>query len=159
MALSDVSNSLWHERQLLDLLLFKLEVERCLLTAGTSRWLPHATREIEAVIDAVRQAELARAVEVQRACSELGLGEAATLRELARAAPRPWEGILEEHRRALLHATQELVALAESNRALLARGHRAAREALAGVGAARAGTSAPAGVRLAGVAGLLDEDR
>ena len=39
MALSDVSNILWRERQLLELLVFKLEEEQLVLAAGRSRWL------------------------------------------------------------------------------------------------------------------------
>ncbi|CAN5337491.1 hypothetical protein BH23ACT9_BH23ACT9_24210 [soil metagenome] len=45
VAYSDVSNILWRERQLLELLHFKLEVEQSLLAAGRTRWLSHATRE------------------------------------------------------------------------------------------------------------------
>src|SRR4051812_39244560 len=44
MALTEVSNVLWRERELLEMLLFKLEEEQLLLTAGRTRWLPHATR-------------------------------------------------------------------------------------------------------------------
>ncbi|MEO2104538.1 MAG: flagellar export chaperone FlgN, partial [Actinomycetota bacterium] len=61
MAYSDVSNILWRERQLLELLQFKLEVEQSLLATGRTRWLSHATREIEMLIDEVKQVELARA--------------------------------------------------------------------------------------------------
>ena len=39
MALSDVSNILWRERQLLELLVFKLEEEQLVLAAGRNRWL------------------------------------------------------------------------------------------------------------------------
>ena len=42
MALSDVSNILWRERQLLELLVFKLEEEQLVLAAGRTRWLAHA---------------------------------------------------------------------------------------------------------------------
>lgn len=68
MAYSDVSNILWRERQLLELLQFKLEVEQSLLAAGRTRWLGHATREIEMLIEEVKQTELARAVEVSALC-------------------------------------------------------------------------------------------
>ena len=45
MSANDLSNLLWRERELLELLVFKLEEEQLLLTAGKSRWLPQATRE------------------------------------------------------------------------------------------------------------------
>jgi len=50
MGLSEVSSILWRERQLLELLLFKLEEEQLLLAAGRTRWLPHATREVDRVL-------------------------------------------------------------------------------------------------------------
>ena len=125
MSLSDVSNILWRERQLIELLVFKLEVEHAMLTAGTSRWLQHTTREIEAVAGAVKRAELDRAVEVQRVGGELGLHGTPTLRRLADAAPAPWSGILSEHRSSFLASTAELVALAAANRSLLLEGARA----------------------------------
>ena len=50
MSLTEVSSILWRERELLELLLFKLEEEQLLLAAGRSRWLGHATREVEMVL-------------------------------------------------------------------------------------------------------------
>jgi hypothetical protein len=102
MALSDVSNILWRERQLLELLVFKLEEEQLVLAAGRSRWLAHATREVETVRGEIRRTELERAVHVADAGRELGLSGAPTLNELASLTPSPWEGIFAEHRRALL---------------------------------------------------------
>ena len=64
MALSDVSNILWRERQLLELLVFKLEEEQLVLAAGRTRWLAHATREVENVLGEIRRVELERAIAV-----------------------------------------------------------------------------------------------
>jgi FlgN protein len=102
MALSDVSNILWRERQLLELLVFKLEEEQLVLAAGRSRWLSHATREVEIVRGEIRRIELERAIHVADAGRELGLSGAPTLEEFASLTPPPWEGIFAEHRRALL---------------------------------------------------------
>ena len=160
MAYSDVSNILWRERQLLELLQFKLEVEQSLLATGRNRWLAHATREIEMLIGEVKQAELARAMEVQALCDELGLSETPTLLALVGALPDPWSGIFEDHRQAFLLATQEIVDLAETNRELLARGYQAARDALATIGAERVDTYTPQGISVArsgARARLLDE--
>jgi hypothetical protein len=160
VAYSDVSNILWRERQLLELLQFKLEVEQTLLASGRTRWLSHATREIEMVIEEVKQVEMVRSMEVQALCEQIGVTDAPTLRALSRALPEPWSGIFEEHRQAFLTATQEIVGLAESNRELLARGYSAAREALASLGQERVETYSPAGLSVArnGVGShLLDE--
>ena len=157
MGLSEVSNILWRERQLLELLLFKLEEEQLVLSAGRTRWLSHATREVEMVLEEIKRAELARSMEVDAAAAELGIEPGPSLRRLAEVAPDPWKGLLEQHRRAFLTATQEILALAQVNKDLLSRGQRATREALAWLGdndaevysaTGVATSSGPAGPRL-----------
>jgi FlgN protein len=133
MALSDVSNILWRERQLLELLVFKLEEEQLVLAAGRSRWLVYATREVENVLGEIKRIELERAVAVADAGRELGLSGSPTLRELAGLTSSPWDGIFAEHRRALMALAQEIDTITKSNRDLL-RGHQAAREAIAAMG-------------------------
>jgi transposase len=134
MALSDVSNILWRERQLLELLVFKLEEEQLVLAAGRSRWLPYATREVENVLGEIKRVELERAVQVADAGPGLGLSGAPTLRELAALTSPPWDGIFAEHRRALLALAQEIDAIAKSNRELLRKGQRDASETIAAIG-------------------------
>lgn len=134
MGLSELSNVLWHERQLLELLLFKLEEEQLVLASGRPRWLSHATREVEMVLEEIKRAELTRSIEVDAVATTLGLEPGPSLRRLADVAPAPWKGLLEQHQRAFLTATQEILALAQVNRDLLSRGQRATREALAWLG-------------------------
>ena len=134
MALSDVSNILWRERQLLELLVFKLEEEQLVLAAGRSRWLAYATREVENVLTEIKRVELERAVQVADAGCTLGLSGAPTLRELAALTAPPWDGIFAEHRRALLKLAQEIDTITQSNRDILRRGAQATREALAAIG-------------------------
>lgn len=131
---SEVSNILWRERQLLELLVFKLEEEQLVLAAGRSRWLPHATREVEAVLGEIKRLELDRSVHVDGLARALGLGASPSLREIAETAAAPWSGIFGEHRRALLELAQEIEGVARSNRELLTRGQQATREALASIG-------------------------
>lgn len=160
VAYSDVSNILWRERQLLELLRFKLEVEQSLLASGRTRWLSHATREIEMIIEEVKQAELARAVEVSGLCAEMGIPDTPTLSALVEVLPDPWSMIFEDHRKAFLQATQEIVGLAETNRELLARGYQAAREVLATMGAERVETYGRGGLTVSHSGGgshLLNE--
>ena len=63
MGLAEVSGILWKERELLELLLFKLEEEQLVLASGRTRWLAHATREVEFVMEQIRTTELLRATE------------------------------------------------------------------------------------------------
>jgi hypothetical protein len=131
MGLREVSAILWRERHLLELLLFKLDEEQLVLAAGRTRWLPRATREVEMVLEEIRQTELERAVEVTRVAVDLGLPAGASLRQLAEAAPPPWQGMLAEHRQAFLTLTDEVTALVQTNRELLGRGQKAVRDVLA----------------------------
>lgn len=132
--LSVVSNILWQERQLLELLAFKLEEEQLVLASGRARWLTFATREVEMVLEEIKRAEFDRAVHVEAVATELGLGPNPTLAQVAAAAPAPWGAILDEHRKAFLDRTQAIVSLAQVNRELLAKGQRVARETLAWLG-------------------------
>jgi hypothetical protein len=145
MSLTEVSSILWRERELLDLLLFKLEEEQLLLAAGRSRWLGHATREVEMVLEELRRAELGRAVEVEAVAASLGLDPQVSLRELAEKAPAPWDDILREHRNAFLAASQEISALAQANKELLTSGFRVARETLMSLGEPEVATYDPSG--------------
>jgi len=130
VSLTDLSSVLWRSRELLELLLFKLEEEQLLLAAGRSRWLAHATREVEVVLEQIRNTEVARAAYAQAAALELGLAPNASLGELADAAPDPWSDLLHQHRKAFLQLTSEISGMAEANRDLLTAGLRAARETM-----------------------------
>jgi FlgN protein len=131
LSLDEVSQTLWRERQLLDLLVCKLEVEQLVLAANRTRCLPAVTREVEYVLAEVKQVELMRAVLIDGVAGQLGLQSGCTLRELAEAAPSPWDGILEQHRIAFLSTAEELRAFARINRDLLSQGARAVQDALA----------------------------
>lgn len=131
MGLREVSTILWRERHLLELLAFKLDEEQLVLAAGRTRWLARATREVELVLEELRQTELERAVEVDRLAAGMGLPPGASLRQLSDAAPPPWRDMLLEHRAAFLALTDEVTALVQTNREILGRGQRAVREVLA----------------------------
>lgn len=130
MALSRLSDVLWQERHLLELLLFKLEEEQLILSSGRTRWLGHATREVEQVLDQIRTAELGRSVEAEEAAQELRLEPGCSLRTLAGSAPAPWGDILVDHHSAFVDLTDEIHSLAQGNRDLLSSSYRATRETL-----------------------------
>lgn len=130
VTLEQLSEVLWRERHLLELLLFKLEEEQLVLSSGRTRWLGHATREVEAVLDEIRTAELGRAAEADEAARLLGLTPGVGLAELAAHAPAPWDDLLRTHRDAFASLTTEISALADGTRELLAVSHRAAQETL-----------------------------
>jgi hypothetical protein len=128
--MQELSSVLWRERELLDLLLFKLEEEQLLLSAGKTRWLPHAAREVESVLEQIREAELLRAVVSDNAAESLGLTSNPSLRALAEAAHEPWRGILLDHRDAFVAVAAQVKELAEGNRDLITAGQQAAHATL-----------------------------
>lgn len=130
MPLRALSDLLWRERDLLEVLLYKLEVEQLLLAAGRTARLPIASREVEDVLEQVRTAELGRATEVEEVAGALGLPSDATLLQIAEASPAPWNGILTEHRTAFIALTNEIATVAESNRDILTAAHHATQETL-----------------------------
>lgn len=134
MGLADLASILWRERETLELLLFKLEEEQLVLACGRTRWLAHATREVEVVLEEIRRTEVIRAIEVEEIASSLGVGPNPSLSALAAAAPVPWSDLLNQHRKAFLALTAEVSALAEANRDMLAVGARAARETMLSLG-------------------------
>jgi hypothetical protein len=163
MGLAEVSTILWRERELLELLLFKLEEEQLVLASGRSRWLARATREVEMVLAEIRRTELVRATEVQAAATALGLGPSPSLTALVDGCAEPWSGLFREHRKAFLALTAEITALAETNRDLITAGARATREAIASLTehgpGHEVGTYAPSGAAVPGPvrARLMDE--
>ena len=100
-------------------MLFKLEEQRLLLVDGQTRWVCHASREIEFVLDHLGELELSRALCSAIAAAELGVVDDSSLRSLAAVAPTPWPSVLQRHLAALERLAAEILALAAVNRALL----------------------------------------
>lgn len=147
MGLREVSNILWRERHLLELLLFKLEEEQLLLASGRSRWLARATSEVEMVMSEIKQVELARAIELDATTVPMGLGAGVSLRELSDKSLPPWKELFMEHHRGFLELTDEIASLAKINRELLARGFQATRETLMEFDEERVSLYSPTGMR------------
>lgn len=160
MTPQDLSALLWQERELLELLVFKLEEEQLLLTSGKTRWLHHATREVEQVLERLREVGLARAVHAAGVATAWGIDDGATLREISAAAPDgPWRELLSEHLQAMTALVSQISALRDSNQHFLKAASRSTQETLAGIGTG-AGTYAADGASTQGhgLPTLLDKD-
>lgn len=125
-----LSQVLWRERELLESLAYRLEVEQLVLASGRTTWLSRAANEVELVLETLREAELARAVAAHEAALSIGLTDTASLRALAEAVDEPWRTILMDHRDAFERVARDVEALSLRNRELLTAGLRSAREAL-----------------------------
>jgi hypothetical protein len=73
------------------------------------------------------------------------LPDGASLRQLADAAPPPWQGMLTEHRDAFLTLTDEISTLTQTNRELLMRGQKAMQDVLATISDGRVEVGAASG--------------
>lgn len=128
--MEELSLILWRERELLELLLFKLEEEQLVLASGRTRWLAMAAREVETVLGNIRETELLRAATAETTAAAMGLSSNPSLRELADASDEPWKSILVDHRETFLAFTTQIMEMASANRDLLTAGYQAARDTL-----------------------------
>jgi FlgN protein len=135
MRANELSALLWQERELLDLLIFKLTEEQLLLTAGRTRWLQHATSEVERVVERLRTAGLARALEVDALAEEWNVsGVNPTLNDIADAAPPgPWRDIFRAHLEAMTAQTAQIKELRDLNESFLRSAARSTQETAAGL--------------------------
>jgi FlgN protein len=131
--MEDLSLILWRERELLETLLYKLEMEKLVLASGSSRWLATSAREVEGILASIRETELLRAVVADEAAASIGMAANPSLRALAEAVDEPWRSILLDHRAAFVQYSREIMEIAASNRELLTTGQQAARETFLGL--------------------------
>lgn len=125
-----LSHILWRERELLETLLYKLEVEQLVMATGRTRWLLHAAKEVESVLETIRETEILRAVAADEAAEQVGLAPNPSLRALVDATSEPWASILADHRDAFATVAADITAMADTNRELITAGIRSARETL-----------------------------
>jgi hypothetical protein len=118
MDLSGLSSILWRERDILEHLLFKLDVQQLLLMSGRAAWLVRASAEIETALEQVRLVELERAVRFERLAGELGLGSAPSLTKIAEVAEEPWKSLLTEHYEAFIELATRIQSITSLNREL-----------------------------------------
>lgn len=129
-SLDELSRVLWTQRELIDVLQYRLEVQRLMLIASRPDRLSMALSEVESAMAAIREVETARDAIVRRCAEFLGLAPNATITQLRNAAPEPWHTLLAEHQEALLAQVAETERLAATNRELSARGVADMREVL-----------------------------
>jgi hypothetical protein len=135
-----LSTLLWREQELLDLLLFKAEEKQYLIVAGKTRWLARIAHEIEVVLDQLRTLEVERSAVTEAIALKLGTDANPSLRQLADAAPAPWNDLFAKHHEALLVLITDLRSLSDANRELIEGGLAAIGDALLQTRAPSAGT-------------------
>jgi hypothetical protein len=95
-SLNELSGLLWRERDVLDLVVTRLE---------------DGSEDTHALLRSISSLELHRAITAREAALELGISGDASLDDIAAAAPREWSSILMGHARALRALTGEIARL------------------------------------------------
>jgi hypothetical protein len=125
-----LSQTLWRQHGLLELLLYRMEVQRLVLATGSGKWAEIAADDVEATMDILREEELIRATQVARVAEVLGIDADASLRDLVDAAPEPWAEILRDHQRSFLDLVDRIETTSKANRDLIRRSLQLTREML-----------------------------
>lgn len=147
MDFDTLSTTLWKERELLELLLYKAEFKQYIIVTGKSQWMPRVAREIDLILEQLKVMEVQRAATTETLADALGLGDNPSLSTLADAAPSPWNDLLRQHYEALLRLVGDLRALSDANRALVENGLQAISDAITAVQEPSAGTYTAEGRR------------
>lgn len=145
-----LSQVLWRERELLETLAYKLDIERMVLASGRTRWLVNVTREIESVLDDLRATEVLRATAADEAAERVGLSPNPSLAALADAADEPWRAILLDHRETMVTLAREIAETSEDAKGLITAGYRSARETLLAIGGTGPESYSPNGTAVVG---------
>ncbi len=132
MAAHELSMQLMREREMLELLLFKLDVQQMLVATGRNRWVQHAANEVERVLAAMPATAITRDTLVVAVADEWGVPEATSLRELIDAAPTDaWREIFTGHLEALLALAAEITEMKAINEQRLRTALRIVQETIA----------------------------
>lgn len=131
-SLEQLADTLWAERHVVEMLLFKLISAKLLLAAEERRFLQPALNEVERTLAALREAELRRAVAVQTVADDWRVDSAGlTLAELATHAPEPLRAVFRDHQQGFAALATEIEETAAANRQLASSSLGSVRESIA----------------------------
>jgi hypothetical protein len=125
-----LAHTLWREQRLLDVLLYRMEVQQLVMAAGRTRWIERAAFDVEAALEELGEHELIRSMQVADVAPVVGLRADASLRDLIAASPEPWQDIFRDHQQAFLELVARVEETSQANRELVRRSMATMRELL-----------------------------
>ena len=158
-AAEDLSHQLWTMRELLQHLVFKLEVQGLLLSTSRTRWVPFAAAEVDAILEAIDEVEQARAAASLRLTAQQGLPADIRLTDLIDHLGSPWAALLAQHRLHLLSLQAEIEEISRANHDAARRGLMRSREVIAAMGEAAVDVYDPNGASISLVSAAQRLDR
>lgn len=141
----ELSLRLWELRELLGELVYRQELQRLLLAAGSVKHLPRVAAEVDAVVEQVLALDSRRAEASERVTSLAALVSDAPLEEIAGRLGGDLATSLRSHLAALRALHSEVAALQQVNVEMSHRGAQAAREVLDALGGTVVETYTPKG--------------
>ena len=114
--LERLADTLWAERHVVELLLYRLTVAKLMLAADERRFVSLAIGEVEEAVDSLREAELRRETAIAALADVWDMDpDKLTLGDLAERAPEPFASVLADHREGFRKLTEEIEATAGEN--------------------------------------------
>lgn len=150
--LGELNPLLWRQRDVLNDVVYRLEVQQLLLVDGRERWVDRAVQDLERSLARVERYQRMQRDLLQELSAYLPVDADSTLSQVAAVVPTPWDGILEEQQSALLVLITEIEAASRDNVGLVRRGLAEVGEVMERLGrpgnpAQRADTYGPTGLR------------
>jgi hypothetical protein len=130
----DLAQQLWAMRELLEQMVYKLEMQGLLLAANRTRWMPYLNAEIETLIEAINAVDKDRSAASAALARVHGLPAGAPLSEILAHVGNPWTPVLTQHRLLLLSLQAEIEDISHANADLARRGVSRSREIIASLG-------------------------
>jgi len=158
-AAEDLSHQLWTMRELLQHLVFKLEVQGLLMSTSRTRWVPFAAAEVDAILAAIDEVEQLRAAASNRLTSQRGWPADIRLTDLIDRLGAPWGPLLGQHRMHLLSLQAEIEDMSRANHEMARRGLMRSREVIAAMGESTVDVYDPHGVSVSLVSSSQRLDR
>lgn len=141
-----LADTLWAERHVVELLLYRLTLAKLVLAADERRFVPLAIGEVDEAVSRLRSAELRREIAIAELAEAWNEPVSAlTLAAIAARAPEPWGKVFADHRDGFRTLTEEIEATSAENRRLASAGLQSVQHALDVLTADRTGTYTAAG--------------
>jgi hypothetical protein len=132
--LPELSRVLWQQRDLIERLEYRLEVQQLIMVSQRTDRLALAVGEVESAIEQIRVAEDHRLEVVRDVAKSLGLPATATISQIRAVVHPPWDYVLSDHHAAFLRLVTSTEELTTRNRELAHHGLGDARTAVAHLG-------------------------